>query len=720
MSQKSECDRNLASRVEDSQNNSGRLSTQSVLNLLKLILDGSPLAEVLMIIARLVESQGDGTLCTIWLPEDGATKLCCAAAPSLPGFSAQVGPMSIGPKGASCGTAVYRRQPVFVTDILDDPLWDDYRDVFLPYGIRAVWSRPLFATDGRVLGTFAILYREVRSPSARDLQLIENAGHIAGIAIERERNGETLQQERDRLRLLLEITNSMTSKLDFRGLIETLSTSLLGVTGSDFCALLLPEGDRRDLRVTTLYNPETRGVIGDGSVLPIDGSTCGKAYRTGKTQNFNSFEDLREDPESLGSSAGRIVYQRLTAEGLVSGCDLPLIGRTGVIGVLAALKRTERAFEREDVVFLEQVATQVAIAVENALDYQRATEEKNKETEQRRYLEEEIRAEFGSIVGRSPALKAALNLVSIVAPTDSSVLILGETGTGKELVARAIHNLSSRRQRAFVKLNCAAIPLGLLESELFGHEKGAFTGAIGQKIGRFELADKGTLFLDEVGDIPLESQAKLLRVLQEQEFERLGSNVTHKVNVRLIAATHRDLRSMVKQETFREDLYYRLRVFPIEIPPLRQRTEDIPELVRHFAALFSRRMNRNIEQIPEETMEALMRYGWPGNIRELQNFIERAVILSPGSVLRGPIAELDSFPGQRTQEIAISGLAEMERDTIIRALEASNWVIGGRNGAAERLGIKRTSLLYRMQKLGIERSSALTQNGFRKRAGRSD
>jgi formate hydrogenlyase transcriptional activator len=348
------------------------------------------------------------------------------------------------------------------------------------------------------------------------------------------------------------------------------------------------------------------------------------------------------------------------------------------------------------------------------LDYERATEEKNRETERRLYLEEEIRAQFGAIIGDSPALKSALSLVSVVAPTDSSVLIQGETGTGKELIARAIHSLSSRRQRAFVKLNCAAIPLGLLESELFGHEKGAFTGAIAQKIGRFELANKGTLFLDEVGDIPLELQAKLLRVLQEQEFERLGSNRTHKVDVRLIAATHRDLSSMVRQSTFREDLYYRLRVFPINVPPLRQRAEDIPELVRHFTSLFSRRMNKKIEHIPPETMDALVRYGWPGNIRELQNFIERAVILSPDSVLRAPVAELEPFHAHREQEVVLNGLAEFERDHIVRALEASNWVIGGRNGAAERLGMKRTSLLYRMQKLGINRGPA-THDGSPKR-----
>jgi formate hydrogenlyase transcriptional activator len=388
----------------------------------------------------------------------------------------------------------------------------------------------------------------------------------------------------------------------------------------------------------------------------------------------------------------------------VSGCDLPLIGRNGsIVGVLAALKRSERAFKRDDVSFLEQVAGQAAIAVENALEYEKAIKDRDKETEQRLYLEQEIRAQCGAIVGDSPALKAALQLVSVVAPTDSSVLISGETGTGKELIARAIHDLSARRGRAFVKLNCAAIPLGLLESELFGHEKGAFTGAIAQKMGRFELANKGTLFLDEVGDIPLELQAKLLRVLQEQEFERLGSNRTHKVDVRLIAATHRDLAGMVKQSSFREDLYYRLKVFPINVPAVRQRTEDIPKLVRYFTELYARRMNKRINEIPPETMDALVRYRWPGNVRELQNFIERAVILSPHSVLRAPTSELEHFQTRGTTNIPMTGLEEVERDHILRALDASNWVVGGSNGAAERLGMKRTSLVYRMRKLRISR-----------------
>jgi formate hydrogenlyase transcriptional activator len=687
--------------VEAAENGSGFFSSESVLDILRLILAGSELSAVLTIIAELVESQGNGTLCTIWLPDADGKHLHCAAAPSLPGFAANVGPMSVCPKGASCGTAVFRREPVYVADILRESIWDDYRDLVLPYGIRAVWSRPLFTREGEVLGTFAILYREVRDPDTNDLQMIEIASRIAGIAIERHVNEEALRYERDRLRLLLQITNSTTSKLDLPRLVEALSTNLLSVTRCDFCALLLPDADSGELRLTTLYNPDARDSFSDGTIIPLHGSICGKAFRTGRTQHYNHLDELRDDPESLGNSIGRRFYKRVMAEGLISGCDLPLIGKRGVVGVLAALKRSERAFEREEVIFLEQVAGQVAIAVENALEYEEAIKDRDKETKQRLYLEEEIRAQCGAIAGDSPALNAALQLVSVVAPTDSSVLILGETGTGKELIARAIHDLSARRERAFVKLNCAAIPLGLLESELFGHEKGAFTGAIAQKLGRFELANKGTLFLDEVGDIPIELQAKLLRVLQEQEFERLGSNRTHKVDVRLIAATHRDLPGMVKRSTFREDLYYRLNVFPIHVPALRQRGEDIPKLVRHFTELYARRMNKRIHEIPSETMDALVRYPWPGNVRELQNFIERAVILSQNSVLRAPTGELEAFRAHGEANIPMTGLQEIERDHIVRALEASNWVVGGRNGAAARLGMKRTSLVYRIQKLRI-------------------
>jgi formate hydrogenlyase transcriptional activator len=655
----------------------------------------------------LVESQAEGMSCTIWLPDEDGKELHCAAAPSLPGFIARVGTMAVGPKGGSCGTAVYRKEPVYATDILTDPIWENYRDRLLLYGIRSVWSRPLFTSEGKTLGTFSINYRESRSPDATDVQLIEDASHITGIAIERHMNEQALKRERDRLRLLLDITTSVTSRLDLRQMVEALSTNLFRVMQCDVSALLLPDSESGALRVTILHNPDPRGPYREGSLVPMNSSISGQVLRTGTSIRIDRFEQVREDPEIYGNPDGQILYKHVMEEGLRTGCYLPLIGRDRVVGVLMLCRRSDNNFAKDDVVLLEQVARQVAIAVENTLEYEQATKDRDKETKRRSYLEEEIRAELGEIVGESPALKTALSMVSVVAPTDSGVLILGETGTGKELVARAIHKLGNRSEKAFVKLNCAAIPLGLLESELFGHEKGAFTGAIAQKTGRFELADKGTLFLDEVGDIPLELQAKLLRVLQEQEFERLGSNRTHKVDVRLISATHRDLPAMVKQGTFREDLYYRLKVFPIHVPALRQRTGDIPRLVRHFTGLYSRRMNKRIDVIPPDTMDALVRYQWPGNVRELQNFIERAVILSPQSVLRAPTSELEPFqPHEGSNVVPMNGLAEVERDHILRALEASNWVI---SGAAARLGMKRTSLAYRMKKLRIRRPAAVPQ-----------
>ena len=319
-------------------------------------------------------------------------------------------------------------------------------------------------------------------------------------------------------------------------------------------------------------------------------------------------------------------------------------------------------------------------------------------------LEEEMAggADFEGIVGRSPALRQVLRLVQTVATSDSTVLLMGETGTGKELIARAIHNLSMRCGRPFIKLNCAAIPFDLLESELFGHERGAFTGAIAQKIGRFELADKGTLFLDEVGDIPLALQPKLLRILQEQEFERLGSTRTHQVDVRLVAATNRNLVEMVKRNEFRSDLYYRLDVFPIPLPPLRERREDIPALVEHFVEIYARRMGKEIAHIPAETMSALVSYFWPGNIRELQNFIERSVILTSGNVLHPPLASLKS--SAEAESLGPITLEDAERDHIRKILEETRWVVAGPNGAAARLGIKRSTLYFRMQKLGISRA----------------
>ena len=389
-----------------------------------------------------------------------------------------------------------------------------------------------------------------------------------------------------------------------------------------------------------------------------------------------------------------------------SVCELPLTSARRRLGTLVLASKQPSAYDAADVGFLQLVANQVALAVENALAFQEIEALKDQLSQEKAYLEEEVRTEhdFGEIIGESPALRRVLKQVETVAPTDSTVLIRGETGTGKELIARALHDLSPRCGRTFVKLNCAAIPTGLLESELFGHEKGAFTGAISQKVGRFELAHQGTLFLDEVGDIPPELQPKLLRVLQEQEFERLGGTRTIRVDVRLVAATNRDLAQMVADGRFREDLYYRLNVFPLVLPPLRERRDDIPRLVRHFTQRFARRMGRLIETIPSPVLESLVRYPWPGNVRELQNVIERAVILSPGPTLQVPLGDLPpAAPPAPTPAAAAVTLAEAEREHILGALHDTKWVLGGPKGAAVRLGMKRSTLQWKMKKLGLSR-----------------
>jgi formate hydrogenlyase transcriptional activator len=507
-----------------------------------------------------------------------------------------------------------------------------------------------------------------------------------------------LARERDRLRLLLEVNNAVVSNLELPDVFAAISAFCRDLLNHEYTSLaLLDKEAPGKIRLHALDFPTGKGFIREEMVLSLEGVPSGEAIRLRQPVRFD-----RESLERMGEGGAQL----LISEGLTSGVCLPLLTRNTVLGTLNLASRSPDAFSDTDIELLSQIAVQFAIALENALAYCEIEELKNRLAEEKLILEDEMRSgyQFEDIVGESMELRRVLQQVETVAPTDSSVLLLGETGTGKERVARAIHNLSRRSQKPFVKINCAAIPTGLLESELFGHERGAFTGAIAQKVGRFELAEGGTIFLDEVGDIPPELQPKLLRVLQEQEFERLGGNRTIQVDVRVVAATNRDLATMVSERQFRSDLYYRLNVFPIRIPPLRERTGDIPLLVRFFAQIYSRRLGRNVETIPSDTMDALVRYPWPGNVRELENLIERAVILSPGTVLRVPLAEVQSVEGAPPASPAT--LEQMEREHILQALRASRWRLSGPDGAATHLGMKRTTLQSKMKKLGILKEEA--------------
>jgi formate hydrogenlyase transcriptional activator len=521
------------------------------------------------------------------------------------------------------------------------------------------------------------------------------------------------QRRNERFELLLNLTTSITSSLDLREVLRSIAANIREVIHADAVAVSLPDAASGKYRVFAMDFPHGKGVAREELLVTPSGISK-RAMDTLKPVVIDAREHNELAPDT---------YDIATAEGIEALCSIPLVNRGRALGLLAISRTTQTPFSPEDVDFLSRASGQIAIAVENALAYREISELKDKLAQEKVYLEEEFRSEMGfeQIIGNSSALKHVLQLVETVAPSDSTVLLLGETGTGKELIARAIHDRSRRKQRTLVKLNCAAIPTGLLESELFGHEKGAFTGAINQKIGRLELADQGTLFLDEVGDIPIEIQPKLLRALQEREFERLGSTHTRKVNVRLVAATNRDLEKMIANKEFRSDLYYRLNVFPIRIPPLRDRREDIPLLVSYFVQKCAKQMQKCIETVPAAVMKGLTNLEWPGNIRELENFIERAVLLTRGRSLEAPLAELrktskeDSLDtlhqvkqvaeertDSRSDKTSIADEYERkQRDEIVRALAACKGRVGGADGAAARLGMNRTTLLSRMKKFGI-------------------
>jgi formate hydrogenlyase transcriptional activator len=569
------------------------------------------------------------------------------------------------------------------------------------FNIRSSCVLPL-TTVHRRIGVLAMGISRPGAYSTEEVEFLSLVADHLALAIDSALNLEAslnaqaeLARKNDRLELVLDLTNRVVSNLELRDLLREVAAHVRRVMQCDAAGVALPERENGHFQFYALDFPDSKGFLTEDTRIPIEGSPLGAAFRTGQVELRGQPQIQADCPEACTNQAIR--------EGLKSGCFLPLISRNRTLGVLALSRFAPVPFTPDEIDFMTQIARQVAIAVENALAYREIAELKEKLAQEKLYLEDEIRGEmdFEGIVGQSSGLRHVLQMVETVAGSDSTVLLLGETGTGKELIARAIHERSRRKDRTFVKLNCAAIPTGLLESELFGHEKGAFTGAISQKIGRLELADRGSLFLDEVGDIPPEMQPKLLRALQEREFERLGSTRTQQVDTRMVAATNRDLPQMVEEGTFRRDLYYRLNVFPLRIPPLRERPEDIPLLVRYFAQKFAHTMNRQIEVIPSETMEALVNWEWPGNVRELEHMIERAVILSRGPVLNVPIAELQPTNGEAKNLLRLD---DAEREHILRVLREAGGVIGGPAGAASRLGLKRTTLHFKMKKLGITRA----------------
>ncbi len=621
------------------------------------------------------------------------------------------------PEGTAVGWVYDRQNVLLIPDVDKEFRFPRLHGILKEYGIRSHVTLPL-TTAHRRLGTFAVGSDHPDAYSEEDCRFLALVADQIALAIDDALHVQALQnvqtqleQRNQRLQLLLDVNNSIASNLELRDLLLAISANVRRVMQADFVGVALPD-PAADGRLRGYAYESAKG-RGPGEPLQFLNEMSGPviAYRSGKPAVLHT-ESLEQLPPESDE------FRQL---GMKEACSLPLVSHSRILGSLDLGRARAVAFTEDEVEFLAQIANQVAIAVDNAIAYGEIADLKNELAQEKLYLESEIRSEmnFAEIVGNSPAIRAVLGQVETVAPSDSTVLLLGETGTGKELMARAIHERSRRQSHAFVKLNCAAIPMGLLESEMFGHERGAFTGAVAQRVGRFELANGGTIFLDEIGEIPLELQPKLLRVLQEREFERLGSSRTLHTDARLIAATNCDLQGMVDEKKFRADLYYRLNVFPVFIPPLRERQEDIPMLVSHFTQLFAHRVNKKIETIPTGTMQALVRYSWPGNIRELQNVIERAVLVSNGPVLKVPLSDLKSraavaAPAATTPANFVlkdgaqpirDVLEDVERKQITAALEQSRWIVAGPNGAAARLGLKRSTLQLRMKKLGISSRS---------------
>ncbi len=625
-------------------------------------------------------------------PDSGAMRGHILNEPGNPVITSLRMPVEADP----AGWVWLNQQPLILSNLDAETRWPEFRSRSHELGLSTLILVPLTAGQNR-LGAFGFASVTPYEPSPAEMEFLERVATEFAVAVEGFLARQAAVRERDRLRTLFDITNALVSKLAADELFSAISGQLSKVIRHDHAVLTLCNQESGVLDVYALHSPDSQ--LSEAVKGPFDpaGMPAAEVLATGKPVVARDV-DVGRYPNPN--------FRRFVALGLKSICSVPLIARDRTIGTLALSRMTDDVWTSEDVEFLAQVASQIAIAVENSLAYRELSEMKERLTTEKLYLEDEIRLDhnIGNMVGQGLAFQSVLKSVQIVAPTDSTVLILGETGTGKELVARALHELSPRKKGSFVKVNCAAIPASLLESELFGHEKGSFTGAVAQKIGRFELAHKGTLFLDEIGEMPLELQPKLLRAIQDQEFERVGGTRTIRTDVRFVAATNRDLKAMVDENEFRADLYYRLHVFPLSVPPLRERREDIPLLTRYFVQKHAQRMGRAIDNIPTSAMEALTRYDWPGNIRELQNVLERSVILTHGNTLQIAMPDLAETSGSSvlsTRGTKASHAAE--RQAIIKALDDAKGQVGGPSGAAARLGMKRTTLQSRMRKLNIAR-----------------
>ncbi|MFB3778168.1 MAG: sigma 54-interacting transcriptional regulator [Bryobacteraceae bacterium] len=588
------------------------------------------------------------------------------------------------------------QRPLIIPSIQAENRWPEFLERAREGGVGALTLVPLTAGENR-LGVLGFGCRASFEPSPIELEFLERVASEFAVAVDGFLAKQQLVRERDRLRALFDITNALVSKLSPDDLFSAISEQLSRVIRHDIALLTLCNEITGGLELYALHFPGDELFKLNRTSGSAEGMPSAEAIATGKPVILQRIDfDRFPSPD----------FQRFASLGFKSACSIPLVTPNRTLGTLEIARTTGELWTEEDIELLVQVARQIAMAIQNSLSYGELAEMKEKLATEKLYLEDEIRLDqnFGNMIGEGPAFQSILKSIQVVAPTDATVLILGETGTGKELVARAIHDASGRAKGSFVKVNCAAIPATLLESELFGHEKGAFTGAVGQKIGRFELAHQGTLFLDEIGEMPLELQPKLLRAIQDQEFERVGGSRTIKVDARLVVATNRDLKGMVDDSRFRADLYYRLHVFPLSVPPLRERREDIPLLTRYFVQKYARRMKRRIDDIPSAAMDALCRYDWPGNIRELQNVIERSVILTNGNRLTLAMQEMVGKPvtgASYTRGPESAHAAERER--ILRALREANGVVAGPNGAAARLGLKRTTLQSRMRKYQVSR-----------------